>query len=630
PQGAAPAAPSPAPEAGGPEPEDFRSRGLRLSAITTREGLEELAGRIRAAGLMAIDTETTSLRPADCTMVGISVSIAEGEGFYLPIAHSDLTSAQLSLGDVTAALGPLLRDPAILKVGHNLKFDLLVLHYAGLEVEGVHADTMVMAHLLDSAARVGMDELALSLLSYRDIRYQEVVTRGMSSFAEASVAAATPYAAEDAEVTLRLYHCLLPRLEADATALKWFREVEMPLLMVLYRMEREGARVDAQELARQGQALKAELATVSRDVFAAAGEEFNINSPKQLGHIIFEKIGAKPPRGARKERGGVVTYSTAEDVLTELAPTLDLANLVLRHRTLSKLISTYTDKLQQEISPRTGRVHTSFNQAGTVTGRLSSSDPNLQNIPARTEEGKRIRLAFTAPAGYTILSADYSQIELRLIAHLSGDESLTAAFIAGRDIHRSTAAEVLGKPFAEVSDEERAHAKATNFGLMYGMGSYGLSRQTGMPVAAAKAYIDRYFERYPKVRAYMEGLKERARRDGFVSTITGRRIMIPELQSSSDRQARAGERQAINAPMQGSAADIIKIAMVAIDRYLSTLPPGSVRMVLQVHDELVFEVRDELLSEVQGKIVPLMEHAVELSVPLTVGVGCARSWGEAH
>lgn len=610
------------------EPEDHLIRGTKFTLVTTQQELVKLLERIARARVVALDTETTSLRTEEACLVGISLSIEPGQGYYIPLGHSYLGAPeQLPFEGTLELLGQALNSGKIGVVGHNIKYDMLVLSRHGLELEHVVADTMVMAHLLDSAQSVAMDELALKYLNYRDIAYEDVTGRGQKkiSFSEVPVEKACEYSGEDAEVTLRLYETFKPMLEKIPALQKAFDEIEMPLVSVLYRMELTGVKVDKNVLAEQSKVLSSEAAQLQQDIHTAAGEVFNIASPKQLGVVLFEKLGIPYPK---KSKGK--SWSTAEDVLEAIAPDYDIANLVLRFRELTKLISTYTEKLQTLIDPASGRVYTSFNPAGTVTGRLSSADPNLQNIPARTREGKLIRRAFIAPGGYTLISADYSQIELRLIAHIAGDDGLIAAFKAGHDIHKATAAEVLGKPIDDVTPQERSRAKATNFGLMYGMGAFGLRRQTGMEMSEAKAYIDRYFSRYPRVHEYMERVKAEAHAQGFVTTITGRRITIKNIDSTSQMLSRGAERAAINAPMQGSAADIIKMAMIRIQKWIDSLPGGMVRMTVQVHDELLFEVRDEFVDEAKEKIRDIMENVVTLKVPLTVGIGAARNWDDAH
>ncbi|WP_303961434.1 DNA polymerase I [Succinatimonas hippei] len=613
---------------------DYKSIGCKFELIDTKVKLDALIEKIKRKGLFAFDTETTSLHPEDCTLVGISFSVEENEGFYLPLAHAYLGAPlQLAKDEVFAKLAPVFADPKIKKIGHNVKFDLLVLYFSGLsEVNGVYADTMLMAHLLDSVQSCALDSLAEKYLSYKTIKYSDVAGSGSKAvtFDNVPVDIACAYSGEDSEVALRLFNVLLPKIKDEGKAYNILFDLEMPCLHVLFDMERIGALVSADELYRQTEVLKAELLAVQKDIYATAGQEFNIASPKQLGSVLFEDLAIPYPKKAKVDKNGNKQYSTAEDVLTEIAPMYDIANLVLRFRSVSKLIGTYTEKLPLLISKRTGRIHTSFNQAGTTTGRLSSSDPNLQNIPARTHEGKLIRKAFIAPQGYTLVSADYSQIELRLIAHIAKDPNLVKAFKLGYDIHKATAAEVLGKDINEITPEERSRAKATNFGLMYGMGAHGLSAQTGLPFKAAKAYIDCYFTRYPKIRDYMDSIKKFAHEHGYVETILGRRIDFPGINSTNRIAATGAERAAINAPMQGSAADIIKIAMIAIEKWIDSLEPNTVRMILQVHDELVFEVKNEFLDEATAKIKELMESAVTLEVPLLAGIGVGENWGDAH
>lgn len=613
---------------------DHKRRGSKFNLIDTIAKLDALIEKIKNKGLFAFDTETTSLHPEDCTLVGISFSVEEKEAFYLPLAHAYLGApVQLAKDDVFAKLAPVFADPKIKKIGHNVKFDLLVLYFAGLSaVKGVYADTMLMAHLLDSVQSCALDCLAEKYLSYKTIKYSDVAGSGSKSvtFDNVPVDIACAYSGEDSEVALRLFNVLLPKIKDEGKANDILFNLEMPCLSVLFDMERVGALVSADELYRQTEVLKSELQAVQKDIYAAAGQEFNIASPKQLGNVLFESLAIPYPKKVKVDKNGNKQYSTAEDVLTEIAPMYDIANLVLRFRSVSKLIGTYTEKLPLLISKRTGRIHTSFNQAGTTTGRLSSSDPNLQNIPARTHEGKLIRKAFIAPQGYTLVSADYSQIELRLIAHIAKDPNLIKAFKLGYDIHKATAAEVLGKDINEVTGEERSRAKATNFGLMYGMGAHGLSAQTGLSFKAAKAYIDCYFTRYPKIRDYMDSIKKFAHEHGYVETILGRRIDFPGINSTNRIAVTGAERAAINAPMQGSAADIIKIAMIAIEKWITSLPADTVRMILQVHDELVFEVKNEFLDEATAKIKELMENAVTLDVPLLAGIGIGQNWGDAH
>lgn len=615
------------------ELETLSSRGVQCVLVDSQEKLQELRRAIEESGECAFDTETDSLQAQSCHIVGMSLCPRPGLAYYIPLGHAYLTCpAQLPLEAVKEVLGPVLLDEKIKKYGHNVKFDLLVLRFAaGMEVRGVYCDSMILAHLLNSIQKVSLDDLAAEYLHYKTITFAEVTggRRGVT-FAQVPVEDACRYAAEDAEVTMRLCQCLLEVLKAqEPLQSRLFFEGEMPFMQVLLRMESCGAFVSARELNLQNDKLNEMLALCQRDIYTAAGQSFNIASPRQLGQVLFVDLQIPYPKKPKLGKGGVYSYSTAEDVLQEIAPRYDIANLVLRYRALSKLISTYTEKLPLLID-KNSRIYTSFNQAGTVTGRLSSSDPNLQNIPARTEEGRHVRRAFCAPEGYVIMSADYSQIELRLIAHIAAEPNLIAAFRQGLDIHRATAAEVLGRPIEDITPSERSHAKATNFGLMYGMSAHGLSKQTGMSYKAAKAYVDRYFERYPRVKVYMEKVKAEAHAKGYVTTLFGRHINFAAINSPDKRQVSSAERAAINAPMQGSAADIIKEAMLRIDEWIRTLPKDTIRMTLQVHDELVFEVREDFVDEAKARVKELMENAARLEVPLEVGIGVAGNWADAH
>lgn len=610
-------------------PDDFVSHGTKAHLILTPHDFEDMLLQITKCEILALDTETTSLRTEQASLVGISLSFLAGEAWYIPLGHSYIgVPEQLPQEMVLSRLGECFSSNNIKIVGHNIKYDMLVLARHGLFLKNVVADTMIMAHILNSSQEVSMDALALRYLNYQDISYDDVTGTGRKriSFSQVEVDRACNYSGEDAEVTLRLYRCFEPMLKAKPVLLKAFNEFEMPIVKVLFAMELNGVLIDRAVLSAQNKTLNAEMVQMQKDVYSSAGEEFNIASPKQLGNILFEKMGIPYP----KKRKTGASYSTAEDVLEAVASDYDIANLVLRYRELSKLISTYTEKLPTLIDPDTNRIYTSFNPAGTVTGRLSSSDPNLQNIPARTHEGKLIRKAFIAPKDYVLVSADYSQIELRLIAHIAGDEGLIKAFNAGLDIHKATAAEVLGKRVEDVTAQERSRAKATNFGLMYGMGAFGLRRQTGMSMTEAKEYIDRYFARYPRIHEYMEKTKTFARKNGYVTTISGREITIPNILSHNQMAQRGAERAAINAPMQGSAADIIKMAMIKIQNWIEGLAPDTVRMTVQVHDELLFEVKKDFANEAVNVIKELMEGVVKLSVPLKVGIGVADNWDDAH
>ncbi|MEN8169380.1 MAG: DNA polymerase I [Pseudomonadota bacterium] len=583
--------------------------------------------KLQQAELFAFDTETTSLNYMDAAIVGLSFAVEAGKAAYLPLAHNyPGAPAQLPRDEVLARLKPLLEDANQLKVGQNLKYDMSVLANYDITLRGIAYDTMLESYVLDSTAtRHNMDALSLKYLGHKTIKYEEVAGKGAKQigFNEVALEQAAPYAAEDADITLRLHQTLWPRLEGEPELAALYKEMEVPLLSILSRIERNGVLVDSAMLQQQSGELAAKMQQIETEAFKEAGESFNIASPKQIQGILFEKMGLpvlkKTPKGQP---------STAEEVLVELAQDYPLPRLILEHRSLSKLKSTYTDKLPQMVSPHTGRVHTSYHQAVAATGRLSSSDPNLQNIPVRSEEGRRIRQAFIAPEGSKILAADYSQIELRIMAHLSGDEGLLKAFAAGEDVHRATAAEVFEIPLDEVTSDQRRSAKAINFGLIYGMSAFGLAKQLDIDRAAAQEYVNLYFARYPGVKAYMEATREQAREQGYVETVFGRRLYIPDIKSSNGQRRQYAERTAINAPMQGTAADIIKRAMLAVDGWLQDEP--DIRMVMQVHDELVFEVPEARLDTVQGKIIELMSAAAELNVPLLVEAGVGDNWDQAH
>jgi DNA polymerase-1 len=600
----------------------------RYETVLTNAALDAWIGRLERAAAFAFDTETTSLDYMSAEIVGVSFALEPGEAAYVPLAHRyPGAPGQLDRERVLDRLRPLLEAPDRPKIGQNLKYDMSVLARHGISLAGIRFDTMLESYILDSAhPGHDLDTLALKLLGHKTIRYEDVAGKGARQigFEQVPVEQATPYAAEDADVTLRLHRTLWPRLCEQPALRVLFEEIEMPLVPVLSRMERTGVLVDREMLRRHGAELARRLETLEREVHAAAGEAFNLGSPKQLQAILFEKQGLPV---LRKTPGG--QPSTAESVLQELAADYPLPRLILEYRSLSKLKSTYTDRLPEQIHPSTGRVHTSYHQAVAATGRLSSSDPNLQNIPARTPEGRRIRQAFIAPPGRRILAADYSQIELRIMAHLSSDPGLLQAFAAGTDVHRATAAEVFGVPPGQVSADQRRSAKAINFGLIYGMSAFGLARQLGIDRTAAQAYVDRYFARYPGVKAFMDRTREEARERGYVETIFGRRLNLPEIRSRNAQRQRAAERAAINAPMQGTAADIIKRAMIAVDRWLIDSGVGA-RMILQVHDELVFEVDTDQVEHAAAAIRDHMAGAACLSVPLVVDVGVGRNWDEAH
>ena len=596
--------------------------------VLAQEDLDRWLGEIREAELFAFDTETTSLNYMEARVVGVSFSVTPGRAAYVPLAHDyEGAPEQLDRDRVLKQLAPILASGKHRKLGHNLKYDRSVLANHGIDLQGIAHDSMLESYVLNStASNHDMDSLALKYLDIHTVHYEDVAGKGAKqvSFNQVPVETAAPYAAEDADVTLRLHQALWPRLSAEPGLKALYQDVEIPLLSILSQMERNGVCIDVAMLEEQGAELTRRMAEIERQAHDAAGEVFNIGSPKQIQAILFEKMElpviSKTPKGQP---------STAEAVLQELAADYELPRLILEHRAMSKLKSTYTDRLPQMINAGTGRVHTSYHQAVAATGRLSSSDPNLQNIPIRSPEGRKIRRAFIAPPGCVLLAADYSQIELRIMAHLSADESLLQAFAAGRDIHRSTAAEVFGTPPEQVTGEQRRAAKAINFGLIYGMSPFGLARQLGIDRAAARDYVDLYFERYPAVKRYMDETRERAKQQGFVETVFKRRLYIPEINSRNAARRQYAERTAINAPMQGTAADIIKRAMIAITREVLEKREG-VKMIMQVHDELVFEVREDLAGELSRTVAGLMTGAAELNVPLEVEVGAGRNWDEAH
>ncbi|WAG79203.1 DNA polymerase I [Metapseudomonas furukawaii] len=603
----------------------------RYEVVLDQARFDAWLKKLEAAPLIAFDTETTSLDAQQAQVVGVSFAVEAGEAAYVPLAHSYMgVPAQLDRDAVLKALKPLLEDPAKAKVGQHAKYDMNVLANAStpIAVRGVAFDTMLESYVLDSTAtRHDMDSLALKYLGHSTIRFEDIAGKGAKqlTFDQIALEQAGPYAAEDADVTLRLHQALWQKLEAVPSLAKVLTEIEMPLVPVLARIERNGALVDGKLLGQQSLELGEKLVALERQAFDLAGQEFNLGSPKQLGAILYEKLGL--PVLAKTATG---QPSTAENVLADLAEQdFELPKVIMQYRSLSKLKSTYTDRLPEQINPRTGRIHTSYHQAVAATGRLSSSDPNLQNIPIRTAEGRRIRQAFVAPEGYKLLAADYSQIELRIMAHLAKDEGLLDAFRHGRDVHRATAAEVFGVALDEVTSDQRRSAKAINFGLIYGMSAFGLAKQIGVERKEAQAYIDRYFARYPGVLAYMERTREQAAAQGFVETLFGRRLYLPEIHSKNQAMRKGAERTAINAPMQGTAADIMKRAMVAVDDWLQDSGLDA-RVILQVHDELVLEVREDLVERVRDTLRPLMSGAAELDVPLVVEAGVGNNWDEAH
>ncbi|NEG64473.1 DNA polymerase I [Pantoea agglomerans] len=585
--------------------------------------------KLKNSEVFAFDLETDALDTLSANIVGISFAVAPGEAAYLPVAHDYLDAPdQLDRATVLAQLKPLLEDESAWKVGQNLKYDRGVLKNYDIELAGIKFDTMLESYILNSVVgKHDMDSLAARWLNHKTVTFQEIAGKGKNqlTFNQIALEQASHYAAEDADVTLQLHLKMWPELEKEAGPKKVFEQIEMPLLTVISRIERNGVLIDQSILAQHSKELTARLAELELKAHELAGEPFNLSSTKQLQVILFEKQGIKP---TKKTPGGAP--STSEEVLAELALDYPLPKVILEHRGLSKLKSTYTDKLPLMINPISGRVHTSYHQAVTATGRLSSADPNLQNIPVRNDEGRRIRQAFVAAKGHRIVAADYSQIELRIMAHLSQDKGLLDAFAQGEDIHRATASEVFGVALDKVSGEQRRSAKAINFGLIYGMSAFGLSRQLNIGAGEAKKYMDLYFERYPGVLRYMENTRQLAASKGYVETLEGRRLWLPDIKSGNAIRRKAAERAAINAPMQGTAADIIKRAMIAVDNWLEQQNDNAVRMIMQVHDELVFEVKAGAVEEASQKIRALMEGSVQLDVPLLVEVGVGDNWDEAH
>ncbi|WP_283131568.1 DNA polymerase I [Enterovibrio norvegicus] len=601
----------------------------QYDTVLTEEAFHAWMEKLRAADVVAFDTETDSLNYMEANLVGLSFAIAPGEAAYVPVAHDYLDAPkQLDRDWVIAEMKGWLEDAGALKVGQNLKYDASVLARYDINMKGIAFDTMLESYVYNSVAgRHDMDSLATRYLQHKCISFEEIAGKGKKqlTFNQIELEQAAPYAAEDADVTLRLHLALMGHINSDDKLKAIFEQYEMPLVPVLSRIERHGVLIDSDMLGKQSQEIAARLDVLEKETFDLAGEEFNLSSPKQLQAILFEKMGLpvikKTPSG---------TPSTNEEVLQELALDYPLPKRILEYRGLAKLKSTYTDKLPKMVNPATKRVHTSYHQAVTATGRLSSTDPNLQNIPIRNEEGRRIRQAFIAPAGKTILAVDYSQIELRIMAHLSGDEALIDAFRHGKDIHSATAAEVMGIDISDVTSEMRRRAKAINFGLIYGMSAFGLAKQLGIPRGEAQQYMERYFERYPGVKQYMEITRLQAAEQGYVETIFGRRLHLPEIKSSNGMRRKAAERAAINAPMQGTAADIIKRAMIFVDGWIQQQPEGRVSLIMQVHDELVLEVDTEYLSEVEAMVCRLMESAAMLEVPLIAESGSGINWDQAH
>ena len=598
----------------------------RYETLLTEADLNRWVEKLKQAKLFALDTETDNLDYMAANLVGISFALENGEAAYLPL-QLDYLGAPKTLEKTTALarLKPVLENPAIQKVGQNFKYDLTIFARNGIDVQGVAFDTMLESYVLNSTGRHNMDDLAKRYLGHQTISFEEIAGKGKNqlTFNQIPLEQAAEYAAEDADVTMKLQQVLWEKLSKEPTLEKLFKEMELPLLGVLSRMERRGVLIDSDALFLQSNEIANRLSELEEQAYVLAGQPFNLASTKQLQEILFDKLGLpviqKTPKGAP---------STNEEVLEELAFSHELPKVLVEHRGLSKLKSTYTDKLPQMVNPQTGRVHTSYHQAVTATGRLSSSDPNLQNIPIRNEEGRRIRQAFIAREGFTVVAADYSQIELRIMAHLSQDQGLINAFTQGKDIHRSTAAEIFGVALDEVTSEQRRNAKAINFGLIYGMSAFGLSRQLGIGRADAQSYMDLYFKRYPGVQTFMHDIREKAKAQGYVETLFGRRLYLPDINSSNGMRRKAAERVAINAPMQGTAADIIKRAMIQLDQKLQNDP--DIAMIMQVHDELVFEVRSEKVAFYSELIKTQMESAADLVVPLIVEVGQGTNWDEAH
>jgi DNA polymerase-1 len=595
--------------------------------ILTSAQLDEWLAKLDAAGIAAVDTETTSLDPLQAKIVGISFSVSANQAAYLPLAHrAPGAPQQLDFDASLAKLKPWLENPAKKKLGQNLKYDQHVFANHGVDLRGIAHDTLLQSYVLEAHERHDMDDLAARHLHESTIKYEELCGKGAAQigFDQVDIARAADYAAEDADITLRLHQALYPRVRREAGLNRVYSEIEMPLLAILARVERTGVKLDTDLLRRHSSYLAGEMLALEAKAHEVAGQPFNLNSPKQLGEIFFNQLQLpvikKTPKGAP---------STDEEVLEKLAEDYPLPKIILEYRGLAKLKSTYTDKLPDMVNPATGRVHTTYSQAVAVTGRLSSNDPNLQNIPVRSPEGRKIREAFIAETGFVIVSADYSQIELRIMAHLSSDERLLKAFAEDADIHRATAAEVLGMAPENVLPEQRRMAKAVNFGLIYGMSAFGLAAQLGIDRGAAQNYIDRYFARYPGVAEYMARTREKAKMDGYVETLFGRRLYLPEIRASNQGRRQGAERAAINAPMQGTAADLIKLAMIAVQGWLDA-EGLKTRLIMQVHDELVLEVPDAEVDAVKTGLLQKMANVAALKVPLVAEAGVGLNWEEAH
>ena len=597
--------------------------------ILTEDELNTWLDKLKKADLFAFDTETTSVNYIEAELVGFSFAVKAGEAAYLPFGH-DYPDApeQLTKAQVLAAFKPILEDESIKKVGQHLKYDKNVLANEQITLRGIAYDTMLESYVFNSnAGRHDMDSIAQRILEIKTIHFEDIAGKGAKqlTFNQIALEQAAPYAAEDADITLRLHQALWPKLQKSDQLAQLLTNIEVPLASVLADMEQTGVLIDAQQLKLQSNQLAEQIIAIEKSVHELAGESFNLGSTKQLQHILYEKLGLpvlkKTPKGAP---------STAEEVLLDLAQDYELPKLLINYRGLTKLKNTYTDKLPKMVSHRTGRLHTSYHQAVTATGRLSSTDPNLQNIPIKTDEGRRVRKAFVAPTGFKIVAADYSQIELRIMAHLSGDKGLLHAFAEGKDIHKATAAEVFAVDLDQVTTEQRRSAKAINFGLIYGMSAFGLAKQLHIGRNEAQKYMDLYFERYPGVLTYMETTREQAKAQGYVETVFGRRLYLPEINARNATRRKAAERAAINAPMQGTAADIIKQAMLSVHNWLQQINKQDIRMIMQVHDELVFEVAQDKVADYTAKINQLMEQAVSLDVPLLVEAGIGDTWDEAH
>ncbi|MDK1289073.1 DNA polymerase I [Pseudoalteromonas umbrosa] len=597
--------------------------------ILTVEQLKVWVEKLKGADVFAFDTETTSLDYMQADLVGMSFAVEAGEAAYLPLTHDYMGAPeQLDKGLVFEHLQPILEDESIKKVGQNLKYDKSVLARAGITLNGIAFDTMLESYVFNSVGtRHDMDSLALKYLGHKNISFEDIAGKGKKqlTFNQIELDKAAPYAAEDADITLRLHQHLWPLLEKESSLVSVFKDIELPLINVLSDMERTGVQIDSTMLGEQSLEIEKRLAELEQEAYTLAEEEFNLSSTKQLQTILFEKLGLpilkKTPKGAP---------STAEEVLQELAHDYPLPKLIIEHRGLAKLKSTYTDKLPKLVNADTQRVHTSYHQAVTATGRLSSSDPNLQNIPIRNEAGRRIRQAFVADQGHVILAADYSQIELRIMAHLSQDKGLLSAFAQGKDVHSATASEVFSVPLEEVTSDMRRKAKAVNFGLIYGMSAFGLARQLDIPRNEAQHYMDKYFERFPGVLEYMESTREKAAEQGYVETLFGRRLYLPDIKARNGARRKAAERAAINAPMQGTAADIIKKAMIKVHQWLQTHSQDEIKLLMQVHDELVFEISADKVAEFSQQICRLMSEAAQLDVPLVVEADHGENWEQAH